>query len=99
MGVVLLSSTLGVLLGEFVLATNGRLVAVFNWMPRIISWDHSGSLALPGEGGELDLHPVLTGGNFDGECLEGTVGFKPVRIRDIVYRVKTALSLTLFVID
>ena len=85
----------GVLLGE-VLATMGLLVAVFNWIPLIISWDHSGSLALPAKGGELDLHPDLTGGNFVGERLVGSIGFKPVRMRDIIIVKVTQLRLVTF---
>jgi len=54
-----------------------------------MSVDNSGSLALVINGGELAPQLVLTGGNLVAERLEGTVGFKSVRMRDIVFKVTT----------
>ena len=87
-GVVFTSSLLELLLGEL-LAADGVLDTVFNWMPLTMSVDNSGSLALVINGGELAPQLVLTGGNLVAERLEGTVGFKSVRMRDIVFKVTT----------
>ena len=79
---VLGSSLTKLLLGDFLLDT-GILVPVFSRIPLTISIVQSTLLTLV-NGGVFVPQPaltgVLTGGNLLGECLEGTVGFKPDRI-------------------